>query len=151
MSEYITFFIRKDENIVPIGSYSRQSMIWQATRAIFNVNQVYGATYELQPDELDKAVRYLMGKRDQLNHGIAELERDIADIATFNNSISDKLDAIFTTRQSIAEERGLIEEVELGLRFYSTLQLMGASTNVPIRFYCGIEVDEETPIEDFSN
>ena len=150
MSEYITFFVRKEENLVPIGTFSRSTFIFQGARTMFNINNIYGTAREIAPPELEQALRFCMGKRDYFEGIIANLESDIAAVTNFNNAVDEKLDAITTLRNEIEEVRGDVEEAALGVKWYSMLQLMRESTDEPIKFYCGIEVDEDLTVENLS-
>ena len=150
MSEYITFFVRKEENLVPIGTFCRSSMIFQAARTMFNINEVYGTAREIVPPDMEKALRFCMGKRDYFEGIITDLESDIAAVTNFNNAVDEKLDAITTLRNEIEEVREDVEGAALGVQWYSMLQLMREATDEPIRFYCGIEVDEDLTVENLS-
>ena len=99
MSAYIQFFIRNENDLMPIGVYSRNSSI-------------YHYFDEYTPWEKIKPVsRGLLNKiRDDINEDLAEVQKryDRAKemkewIATLNNSLEEKMEYIENTEEVLSE------------------------------------------------
>ena len=104
MSAYIQFFIRNDEAFMPIGSYCRSSAIYQAFDEYMSWEKIRPLTFDL----LNKISGNV--KDDIAHHQkqISKIKEHKAFIATFNNSVEEKIEALEGVESLLREyEEGL--------------------------------------------
>ena len=113
MSQYIHFFVRSTDRLLPIRTASRSSSIYQFF-------------CEFAPYEKVRAIsiQELQNIREEIDIRIGEWTRRIEDertnlqlIASFNNSIEDKIEALESARDSIQENEEYINEMKEALAF----------------------------------
>ena len=119
MSQYIHFFIRSTDKLLPIRSASGSSSIYH----FFSDYAPYEKARALSMQELQNI-------REEIDIRIGEWTRRIEDertnlqlIASFNNSIEDKIEALEFARNSIQENEEYVNEMKEALAF--TYFLMG--------------------------
>lgn len=92
MSQYLTFYTRIGDRFIPLASYSRSTVIYQA------FNTVAEAPYEkIKAISKDTIINIRNGFTNNLltiENCINQLLAKKREIATFNNSVEDKLKAI---------------------------------------------------------
>ena len=117
MSQYIYFFIRSTDKLLPIRTASRSSAIYH----FFSDYAPYEKARALSMQELQNI-------REKIDIRIGEWTRRIEDertnlqlIASFNNSIEDKIEAIETARDSIRENEECVSEMKEALAFTNFL------------------------------
>ena len=91
MSEYISFFIRRGQNnFIPLFTFSRNASIFQSFRYALPYERVRAISLnELEDKELECERR-----SDDVIKRIDRLKEDRALIASFNNSVDEKMDAL---------------------------------------------------------
>ena len=117
MSQYIYFFIRSTDKLLPIRTASRSSAIYH----FFSDYAPYEKARALSMQELQNI-------REEIDIRIGEWTRRIEDertnlqlIASFNNSIEDKIDALETARDFIQENEEFVSEMKEALAFTNFL------------------------------
>ena len=117
MSQYIYFFVRSTDRLLPIHTASRSSSIYR----FFSDYAPYEKARALSIQELQDI-------REEIDIRIGEWMRRIEDertnlqlIASFNNSVEDKIEALESARDSIGENEEYISEMKEALAFTSFL------------------------------
>ena len=117
MSQYIHFFVRSTDRLLPIYTTSNYSPIYH----FFNDYAPYEKARALSIQELQNI-------REEIDIRIGEWTRRIEDertnlqlIASFNNSVEDKIEALETARDFIGENEEYISEMKEALAFTSFL------------------------------
>ena len=113
MSSYMHFFVRKNENFLPIACYSRSSAIYGAFSDFAPYEKVRPLTSGFVSEVLHEQTENLSKWKKRLEDSRKEMEL----IATFNNSVEDKMQAIYDARGSIEETEEIIEECEYTVAF----------------------------------
>ena len=151
MSAYIQFFIRKDEAFMPIGSYCRSSAIYQA----FDEYIPWEAIKALNEPLLDKIYGLVV---DDINHHKEQIEKikeHRAFIATFNNSIDEKMEMLENVEAMLHEyEEGLasLERVKAYICFLKDIiedVTFTEHIDENAYLYAGIEIGSPT-VEDIA-
>jgi hypothetical protein len=113
MSQYIQFFVRSTDRLLPIYTTSRASSIYH----FFRDYAPYGKARALSMNELQNI-------REEINMQIDEwarrIERDRTNlqlIASFNNPIEDKIEALESARGFIQENEEYVNEMKEALAF----------------------------------
>lgn len=108
MSAYINFYIKADDKIIPIGSFSRNSILFGATVSYIQYNDVALVNGDL----IDK-IRF---KLDELKHGaenlLADYDSEVNAIKSFNNSVADKMEYIRELEDSRRDATENLREIE---------------------------------------
>ena len=112
MSQYIHFFVRSTDRLLPIRTASRSSSIYQFF-------------CEFAPYEKVRAlsIQELQNIREEINIQIDEWTRRIEErtnlqlIASFNDSVEDKIKALEFARGSIRENEEFVNEMKEALAF----------------------------------
>ena len=117
MSQYIHFFVRSTDRLLPIYTTSNYSSIYR----FFGDYAPYEKARALSMQELQNI-------REEIDIRIGEWTRRIEDertnfqlIASFNNSIEDKIEALENARDSIRENEEFVNEMKEALAFTSFL------------------------------
>ena len=113
MSQYIHFFVRSTDRLLPIYTTSNYSPIY-----------LFFSDYAPYEKARALSIQELQDIREEINTRIGEWTRRIEDertnfqlIASFNNSIEDKIEAIESARNSIRENEEYINEMKEALAF----------------------------------
>lgn len=92
MSQYLTFYARTGSRFIPLASYSKSTVIYQAFNTVADVP--YGKIKAMSKDAI-------INIRNSFTNNLLTIEKCIdrlltkkREIATFNNSVEDKLEAI---------------------------------------------------------
>lgn len=113
MSQFIHFFIRSTDKLLPIRTASCSSYIFQSF-------------YEYAPYEKVRAISMSMLKEirkeiseqiDKWTQEIEEEEKDLQMIALFTNSVEDKIEAMKSARESLRGREETVEEMKDALAF----------------------------------
>lgn len=156
MSQYLNFFVRIKDGFIPIGDYSRNSIFYQMVNScIFPpYEKIMPVSIQQLKEVCDNFKKNQTNIRLQINR--AEKKKEL--LATFNNSVDDKLEAMREYDSSIAEWEedydqlsccigacntyiDMIEAVK-----YSDCKIEGICSDSYI--YCGIEAGESVSTKD---
>ena len=113
MSQYIHFFIRSTDKLLPIYTASRSSSIYLS----FNDYAPYEKARALSIQELQDIREEINTRIDEWTRRIEEERTNLQLIASFNNSVEDKIEAIESTRDFIRKNEELVNEMKEALAF----------------------------------
>ena len=119
MSQNMCFFIRSTDRLLPIHSASHSSSIYR----FFSDYAPYEKARALSMQELQEIREEISIRIDEWTHRIEEDRTNLQLIASFNNSIEDKIEALETARDFIRENEESVNEMKEALAF--TYFLMG--------------------------
>lgn len=113
MSQYIHFFVRSIDRLLPIRTTSRSSSIYH----FFSDYAPYEKARALSMHELQNIREEINTQIDEWTHRIEEDRTNLQLIASFNNSIEDKIEALESARDSIRENEESVSEMKEALAF----------------------------------
>ena len=119
MSQYMHFFVRSTDRLLPIHTVTHSSSIYR----FFNDYAPYEKARALSMQELKEIREEINTRIDEWTHRIEEDRTNLQLIASFNNSIEDKIEALESARDSIRENEEYVNEMKEALAF--TYFLMG--------------------------
>lgn len=136
MSQYVNFFIRHDNILLPLADYSRSTSLYH----IMN-DAPYEKLREYSFEELQLKVNELNASKTAYRKQIDYYNNHIDLICEMDNSIEDKLETIISidaTIEEIQQEIDAIDRQAIELDFIANLIYQGYF------IYAGIEVGEPT-------
>ena len=113
MSQYIHFFIRSTDRLLPIYTSSNHSSVYR----FFGDYAPYEKARALSMQELKDIREEISIRIDEWTRRIEEVRTNLQLIASFNNSIEDKIEALETARDFIRENEEYISEMKEALAF----------------------------------
>ena len=113
MSQYIHFFVRSTDRLLPIRTLSRSSYIYY----FFSDYAPYEKARALSMQELQNIREEINRQINEGTHRIEEERTNLQLIASFNNSIEDKIEALESARDSIREDEESVNEMKEALAF----------------------------------
>ena len=147
MSVYVNFYLKsRDGKFNPIGSFSRNS-------------EIYQAIYQGLPYEKVKPITesYLSGVVDELERRVLATNKQIEDywqiineqIPKWNNPVSEKMESIANYREAIEEKEEEIDEYRFATGYFNSL--IAIIDDIGYRdeydkdgyIYAGVEVSDE--------
>lgn len=156
MSAYVEFYLKNAGKFLPIGSFSRSGSIYAAFQHVAPWEKACAVTSQMLEKILHEQYTNLEGFK---NHR-AEVEARKATIATFNNSVEDKMQALADVEETLSDLDDTIDELQYALdyiRFLSEildavdprLEEYGGPKIDPDKYlYCGIECGFVPEIEE---
>ena len=147
MSMYVNFYLKsRDGKFNPIGSFSRNS-------------EIYQAIYQGLPYEKVKPITesYLSGAVDKLERKVVATNKQIEDywqiineqIPKWNNPVSEKMESISNYREAIEDNKEFIKELYFAIGYFNTLIAMIDDIRYRDEYdkdgyiYVGVEVSDE--------
>ena len=119
MSQNMCFFIRSTDRLLPIHSASHSSSIYR----FFSDYAPYEKARALSMQDLQNIREEIDIRIGEWTRHIEENRANLQLIASFNNSIEDKIEALETARDFIRENEESVNEMKEALAF--TYFLMG--------------------------
>ena len=113
MSQYIHFFVRSTDRLLPIRTTSRSSSIYH----FFSDYAPYGKVRALSMQDLQNIREEINTQIDEWTRRIEEDRANLQLIASFNNSIEDKIEALEAARDSIRKNEESVNEMKEALAF----------------------------------
>jgi hypothetical protein len=113
MSQYIHFFVRSTNRLLPIHTTSRSSSIY----SFFSKYAPYEKARALSRDELRNICEEIDRQIDEWTRRIEEDRTNLQLIASFNNSIEDKIEALESARDYIRENEEFVNGMKEALAF----------------------------------
>ena len=113
MSQYVHFFIRSTDKLLPIYTASRSSAIYR----FFGNYAPYEKVRALSMHELKEIREEISAQFDEWMQRIEESRTNLQMIAAFNNSVEDKMGALEIARDKIREDKEAMWEIENALAF----------------------------------
>lgn len=151
MSEYISFFIRREQNnFIPLFTFSRNNSIYQVFRNIIPYEKVRAISY----NELENKYRECERRMDNITKSINQIKEERALIASFNNSVDEKISALIDIAGQDKELRDeLEEERRAGYTIIALIDIIESIhfnnvLNKDKYIYAGIEVRDNITAED---
>ena len=149
MSAYMSFFIRNDEAFMPIGSYCRSSVIYRT----FDEYIPWEAIRALNEPLLNKVYGFVVDDINNHKQQIEKIKEHKAFIATFNNSVEEKMEMLDDVESMLHEYEQGLSDLEFVKHYIFFLQdiiedvefLEHIDENAYL--YCGIEIGSPT-VED---
>ena len=141
MSAYIQFFIRHEDTFLPIGVFSRNNVIYQVFDDIAPWEKLRPIS-EMHLNDVDNIIKSLIKEGEDALAREAE-ERKL--IASFNNSVEEKLMALESHDEFVREVKDDIKNAEAAQRYVWTLMDILESIeytdfNKQPYIYVGVEV-----------
>ena len=115
MSTYTNFFIRVNDIFVPIGSWSRNSILGSE----FITRGPWRKVRPITSNELMELIREFEKKQDSFNEKISELERKRDYVVDKCNSVDEKIEATERYNEEIRDYKIEIEEYEYAINTLS--------------------------------
>ena len=149
MSAYIQFFIRHNDDFLPIGVFSRNNTIYQ----VFDEIAPWEKIRPISDVHLNKVRASLKDFANDIDRTMKRIENREKLIATFDNSVEEKLEALENSteyKMELEEER---VSYKMALGYVNSLYEILDSIEYDKRFdmgaylYVGIEVGDPT-VED---
>ena len=147
MSEYMSFFIRRDvENFVPLFTFSRNCVIYEILRYSVPYGKISPLSYHTLENKSNECERRIKDTEDR----IKRCEEERALIASFNNSVEEKMEALADNAQWLGEIKDNLEEERRAL--YTIIALIDIVEEIRFNdawdkdkyIYAGIEVCSPT-------
>ena len=113
MSQYIHFFVRSTDKLLPIRTDSRSSPIYH----FYSDYAPYEKARALSMGMLQEIREEINTRIDEWTRRIEEERTNLQLIASFNNSIKDKIEALEAARDSIRENEEYVNEMKEALAF----------------------------------
>ena len=151
MSEYISFFIRREQNnFIPLFTFSRNNSIYQVFQNIIPYEKVRAISY----NELENKYRECERRMENITKSINQIKEERALIASFNNSVDEKISALIDIAEQDKELRDELEEERRA--GYTIVALIDIIENIRFNdawdkdkyIYAGIEVCDNITAED---
>lgn len=154
MSAYVDFFVRHNDDFIPISDFSRNSKIYEIMSGFAPWEKIRPLTAE----RLTLFVNEAQHGIEQARNGIAKEKEQIQLVSQFNNSAEEKIEYIQDCRESIEEYEYLVQEYEYAKYFFLFLEEMidavrwkdDCAVDVEKYIYVGIEIGSPK-IEDIEN
>lgn len=124
MSSYVNFYLKngKTGTITYLFGYSRSSAIYEVFYEEFHSHQDKdGYCAELSKHDIETLVRASLNEVSKLREIIASYEKSIKDLATWNNSVEEKMEYYSDWDGCINQAKEDIEAYEHAISFYSIL------------------------------
>lgn len=142
MSAYIQFFIRHEDTFLPIGVFSRNNVIYQVFDDVAPWGKLRPIS-EMHLNDVDNIIKSLIKEGEDALAREAEEEKLIA---SFNNSVEEKLMALADRDEFVKEVKDDIKNAEAAQRYVWTLRDIFESIeytdfNKKPYIYVGIEVN----------
>lgn len=130
MSQFIHFFVRSTDKLLPIRTASRSSSIYQ----FFCEYAPYGKVRAISMGMLKEIREEISEQIDKWTQEIEEERKDLQMIALFTNSVEDKIEAMKSARDALHEREETVEEMKVALAF--TYFLMDMYEEAEDSSYC---------------
>jgi predicted nuclease with TOPRIM domain len=149
MSAYVDFFVRHGNDFIPLGDFSRSSIVYQTMKDCADVpwEKIIPLTLDNLQAAQTRAHKHSTNALDYIN----TLKDRIEEVKGFNNSIEEKLEQIEVYRGEITEWQQEAEEARYAENyFYFLMDLIEAAhddIDANKYIYAGIEIGRPT-IED---
>ena len=127
MSSYVNFYIKngKTGTITYLFGYSRSSAIYEVFYEEFGFHKTKnGYCDELTIDDCERLIRVALDKKNSEFQTIQSYEKSIKDLATWNNSVGEKMEYYSDWDQCIRQAQEDIETYNHAYTFFSILKEM---------------------------
>ena len=148
MSLYVNFFLRANDNFIPLFSFSRNGYMYAAFHTVAPYEKISAITV----DTLKSAREILLDQVDAYQRKVNEYQAEKLLIPGFDNSVDEKLDSLRNIDNMIADIQSELNELELAINYCTVMHdiletaCFGekpdkvSSYHENTLLYCGIEV-----------
>lgn len=138
MSAYISFFIRsKNDEFIEFSVVSRNNQVFQ--HAQYWVN--YGRIAQVNLNKIDSAISDIHDELGDCFDTQELYEQKIKDVASFNNSVDEKLEALHEYRKDIIEIDEEIKGLMAAVQFFNFLKdMIEQNCRIYVGYECGPDV-----------
>lgn len=152
MSQYTHIFLEKQNTFIEVSCTSRGCVLSEIFQGYAPWEKIKEVTYE----DLHRIYSAYSDTLEKWNNQLDELNERIKFIATFNNSMEEKLDAWNDIDESINETKKDIEELESALRLVKLLEDVLDESRMnskyeetaPVHVYAGCECGSNVTFKD---
>lgn len=147
MSMYVNFYLKsRDGKFNPIGSFSRNSEIYQAIYQGLPYEKVKPITESYLSEAVDELERRVLATNKQIEDYWQIINEQIP---KWNNPISEKMESIANYREAIEEKEQEIDEYRFAIGYFNSL--IAIIDDIGYRdeydkdryIYAGVEVSDE--------
>lgn len=127
MSSYVNFYVKngKNQTTTYLFGFSRSNKVYQIFhRELYNHADENNFCKELTMQECDDLIKAASLEKAQLIELIDSCRQSMQDLASWNNTIEDKMEYYSSFESSIKEAQQDIEEYNYTIHFYDTLKEM---------------------------
>lgn len=146
MSSYINFFVKsKSNDLCPIGDFSRNTTLYKVFEHIVPFEKVISIAKQTILDVQEE----LKTQREAEEIVLKENKELLNKISTFNNSIEEKISAIYDQQDIIDDIKCSIDGIKYAYNYITTLLEIvdtQSAENENTYIYAGIEVPEDYSI-----
>lgn len=146
MSAYIQFFIKANDDLfIPIGTFCRSHILYTIC-----TNAPWEAVAAVTPNQIHNWLDSVEGSIGVTKDRIAKYQEQMRAIATFNDSIDEKLEAIHEIQSYIEEENDDLLRYDAAIAYLNTLlTIIDANryedgVDINQLLYYGVEVSKPT-------
>lgn len=138
MSAYISFFIRsKNDEFIEFSVVSRNNQVFQ--HAQYWVN--YGRIARVSLNKIDSAISDINDELEDCFNAQELYEQKIKDVASFNNSVDEKLEVLHEYRKNIVEIDEEIKGLMAAVQFFNFLKdMIEQNCRIYVGYECGPDV-----------
>lgn len=152
MSAYTHIFVEKQGAFIEISCTGRSSMLSKIFANYAPWEKIREVTYE----DLQKIYSEQASELADCKHHLREQKRRINVIASFNNTVDEKMDAWRDLDEGIDEAKEAIAELEAALHTVDLLKDIAYNSQLaakydhatPVRIYAGTECGSDVTVED---
>lgn len=120
MSQYIQFFIRHNDDFLPIGTYSRSSAVFQMARC----SVPYESIHAVNSDTLNGWKRSAESEIEQIQECISTRKEFIEMTMQSNNPLDEKMEYVGDVHNEIAYMKEEIEDARDAIKYYEFLETL---------------------------
>ena len=127
MSSYVNFYLKNGKNgtITYLFGYSRSSAIYEIFyEELLNHQDKDGYCEELSKHNIEALIRTSLSATSKLREVIASYEKSMKDLATWNNSVEEKMEYYSDWEGCINQAKEDIEMYDHACSFFSILKEM---------------------------
>lgn len=138
MSAYISFFIRsKNDEFIEFSVVSRNNQVFQHAQHWVN----YGRIAQVNLNKINSAISDINDELGDCFDTQELYEQKIKDVASFNNSVDEKLEALHEYRKDIIEIDEEIKGLMAAVQFFNFLKdMIGQNCRIYVGYECGPDV-----------
>lgn len=145
MSAYASFFLKHNNDFIPLGDFCRSSVIFKTFDYYIHIpmEKITSLSENVIDSFIDKFEKDIRDNKEE----ISKLEKQIQDVYSFNNNVSEKMKYVCEIRETISNYEIDIEELQSAIGYLRSL-IMITDANEENSIYCGIETPEKVTLED---
>ena len=144
MSQYLHIFVNKDNMFIPIKWSGRSGAMYE----MLEHYAPYEKIAQVTAGELHDVYSTYEREVHKWTDHIAQLHKDIELIASFGNSVDDKLEAINDKKDAIEESENILRELQRALAQLDLLIDIAEDSIAGVRIYVGIACGDNVTIND---